>query len=58
MNSIMQLTPIDLSRLDDVVYWAKKWEISPNQLLQAIKAAKTNNPQAIAKYLREQGFAL
>jgi hypothetical protein len=49
---------IRLSQPEDIIYWSKKWEISPGQLLKAVKATKSNKVHAIAAYLREMGFAL
>ncbi|HZK63414.1 MAG TPA: DUF3606 domain-containing protein [Puia sp.] len=57
MNNALQPT-LNLARIDDIVYWTKKWEISPNQLFQAVRAIQSSDVQAIAKYLRERGFAL
>jgi hypothetical protein len=57
MNKVLQPT-LNMARIDDIVYWTKKWEISPNQLLQAVRAIQSSDVQAIAKYLRDRGFAL
>jgi hypothetical protein len=57
MNKHLQPS-VNLSRLDEIVYWTKKWEISPNQLLLAIRATQSNNVQVITQYLRERGFAI
>lgn len=57
MNTNLQPS-VNLSRLDEIVYWTKKWEISPNQLLQAVNATHSNNVQTITQYLRERGFAV
>lgn len=56
MNNVQPT--LNLARIDDIVYWTKKWEISPNQLLQAVRATQSSDVQAITKYLRERGFAL
>jgi hypothetical protein len=57
MNTNLQPS-VNLSRLDDIVYWTKKWEISPNQLFQAVKATQSNDVNTITLYLRERGFAI
>jgi hypothetical protein len=58
MKTSFQPQAVNLSRPDDIVYWSKKWEISPNQLFRAIQATQSNSVPAITKYLRDLGFAL
>lgn len=49
---------IDFEKIQDVIYWSKKWEISPHQLIEAAQFLKTNNVKTIEWYLREKGFAI
>ncbi len=49
---------IDFKRIQDVIYWAKKWEISPHQLIEACKATQSNHVKNIEEYLRGKGFAV
>ncbi len=49
---------IDFKKIQDVTYWAKKWEISPHQLIEAFNATKSNRVTKIEEYLRERGFAV
>lgn len=51
-------TEIDFKRIQDVIYWAKKWEVSPHQLMVAAYAINSSNVKKIEEYLREKGFAL
>jgi hypothetical protein len=51
-------TTINFSRVLEIVYWAKKWEISPTQLLLAFQKTHSNSIAKIKEYLREKGFAL
>ncbi len=41
----------------DIIYWTKKWEISPHQLLAAVKNTKSTSVARIATYLKQFGFA-
>lgn len=49
---------IDFKKIQDVIYWSKKWEISPYQLVEASQTLKTSNVKEIEAYLREKGFAI
>ena len=49
---------IDFEKIQDVIYWSKKWEVSPHQLVDASQILKTNNVKEIEAYLREKGFAI
>lgn len=49
---------LNLTRVDEIVYWAKRWEISPNQLLIAAQATKSNRISEIRNWLVSKGFAL
>jgi hypothetical protein len=49
---------IHLNRIDEIVFWSKKWEISPKQLLIAIQAVRSTRVIKIRAYLIHQGFAL
>ena len=49
---------IDFEKIQDIIYWSKKWEISPYQLMQAFYIIKTSNVRKIENYLREKGFAV
>ena len=49
---------LNMSRVDEIVYWAKRWEISPNQLLIAVQATKSNRIFKIRSWLVSKGFAL
>jgi hypothetical protein len=51
-------THLNLDQISEIVYWTKKWEISPEQLLSAVNATKSNSIPKIEAYLRQQGFAL
>ena len=49
---------IDFKKIQDIIFWSKKWEVSPNQLVEAYQTLNSNNVKQIEKYLREKGFAL
>jgi len=49
---------INFKSVQDVIFWAKKWEVSPHQLMQASHATNSNNVNKIGEYLRGKGFAL
>jgi hypothetical protein len=49
---------IDFKNIQDVTYWAKKWEVSPHQIMQAFNATKSNSVNKIEEYLRGKGFAV
>jgi hypothetical protein len=49
---------IDFKNIQDVIYWAKKWEVSPHQLMEAFNATKSNRVDKIEEYLRGKGFAV
>ena len=49
---------IDFKNIQDVTYWAKKWEVSPHQLMEAFNATKSNSVNKIEEYLRGKGFAV
>lgn len=49
---------IDFNKIQDIIYWCKKWEISPYQLIQAYQSLHSNDVKQIEKYLRGRGFAL
>ncbi len=49
---------IDFKKIQDIIYWSKKWEISPNQLIDAYQELKSNNVKEIEAYLRGKGFAI
>jgi hypothetical protein len=49
---------IDFKNIQDVIYWAKKWEVSPHQLMEAFKATNSNSVKKIEEYLRDKGFAV
>ena len=48
------------SRIDpsQLTYWTGQWQISSQQLQQAIKATGSNSVKEIKEYLRSKGFAL
>jgi len=64
MFNRLRMTPddrnpeIDFGKIQDIIFWSKKWEVSPNQLLAAYQELHTNSVKKIEKYLREKGFAL
>ena len=49
---------INFRNIQDVIFWAKKWEVSPHQLMEAFHATKSNSVKKIGEYLRGKGFAL
>jgi hypothetical protein len=49
---------INFKKIQDIIYWSKKWEISPHQLIDAYQALQNNNVKAIEAYLRGKGFAV
>ncbi|MEJ7738819.1 MAG: hypothetical protein WKF97_15445 [Chitinophagaceae bacterium] len=51
-------TEIDFKNIQDIIYWSKKWEVSPHQLMKAFTETQSSNVNRIIEYLREQGFAL
>lgn len=51
-------TEIDFKSIQDIIYWSKKWEVSPHQLKKAFTATNSSDVKRIIEYLREQGFAV
>ncbi len=49
---------IDFKKIQDIIYWAKKWEVSPNQLIDASRMLQTSSVRQIEAYLRGKGFAI
>ena len=49
---------IDFKKIQDIVYWSKKWEVSPNQLIKAYTATQSREVRKIEEYLRDEGFAV
>jgi hypothetical protein len=49
---------IDFKNVQDVIFWAKKWEVSPHQLMEAYTATNSNAVSKIEEYLRGKGFAV
>lgn len=49
---------IDFKKVQEIIYWSKKWEVSPHQLIEASQHLQTNNVREIEAYLREKGFAI
>jgi hypothetical protein len=49
---------IEFKNIQDVTFWAKKWEVSPHQLMEAFNATKSNSVNKIEEYLRGKGFAI
>ena len=49
---------INFKNVQDVIFWAKKWEVSPHQLMEAFNATKSNAVNKIEEYLRGKGFAV
>ena len=49
---------VDIENLGEIIYWTKKWEISPKQLLKAIMETNSNSIIKIRDYLVNQGFAV
>jgi len=58
MEILEKDTTINFGKILEIVYWAKKWEISPTQLLLAFQKTKSNSIAKIKEYLRGKGFAL
>ena len=44
---------IHLEQPHEVVYWAKKFEVSSIQLLKAVKAAGSNKVEKVEQYLSQ-----
>jgi hypothetical protein len=42
----------------DLIYWSKKWEISPVKLFSVFKKIKSNSVDKLKDHLRRDGFAL
>lgn len=61
-NPLKKLNPldpqIDFKRIQDIIYWSKKWEVSPHQLIEASNATQSSNVKTIEEYLRGKGFAI
>jgi hypothetical protein len=57
MNKQME-EQINFERLSEVIYWSKKWEISPYQLFSAFLHTRSSSLKTIVQYLRNNGFAL
>ena len=58
MDILEKDTTINFKKILEIVYWAKKWEISPLQLLIAFKKTNSNSIAKIKEYLRARGFAV
>lgn len=57
MNEKKQ-TVINFRNPSDVIYWSKKWEISPDSLFSAYLQIRSDKIEPIKNYLRNIGFAL
>jgi hypothetical protein len=51
-------TVINFRNPGDIIYWSKKWEISPDSLFSAYLETKSDKVEPIKNYLRNIGFAL
>ncbi|HTQ66951.1 MAG TPA: hypothetical protein VMI12_19295 [Puia sp.] len=49
---------INFSNPSDIVYWSKKWEVSPLKLFTTFVKIKSNHISDIKKVLRTDGFVL
>jgi hypothetical protein len=49
---------IQFDKPAEVIYWAKKWEISPMKLFSAFMKTKSNSIEVLKNHLRNDGFAL
>lgn len=49
---------INFREIQDIIYWSRKWEISPQQLVEASQALESSEVKKIENYLREKGFAI
>ncbi|MEJ7766444.1 MAG: hypothetical protein WKF89_01445 [Chitinophagaceae bacterium] len=49
---------IDFKKIQDIIYWSKKWEVSPHQLIEASIATQNSSVKVIEEYLRNRGFAI
>lgn len=54
----MKDAEIDFQKIQDIIYWTKKWEISAYQLIEAFYTIKTNKVSKIEAHLRSKGFAV
>jgi hypothetical protein len=46
---------VNTSESYEVAYWTKKWSISPQQLVGAVKGSGSTSVKEIEKYLKEKG---
>ncbi len=51
-------TVINFQNIQDIIYWSKKWEVSPYELMKAYYTTNTNSVRKIEEYLRSKGFAV
>ena len=59
LKKLKTLEPkIDFKKIQDIIYWAKKWEVSPHQLIEASNATQSSDVKVIEEYLRNKGFAI
>jgi hypothetical protein len=58
VNPELDNTEIDFEKIQDINYWANKWEVSPHQLIDASRIIESNNVKEIEAYLRGKGFAI
>ncbi|HLY71486.1 MAG TPA: hypothetical protein VKR53_17245 [Puia sp.] len=49
---------IQFNNLSDIVYWSKKWEISPTKLFSVYTKIKSSRIDKLKAHLRKDGFAL
>jgi hypothetical protein len=52
---------IDIIEFDDpcaIIYWSKKWEISPVKLFSTFLKINSNRIDKLKYHLRKDGFAL
>ncbi|MEO6916206.1 MAG: hypothetical protein ABI174_10055 [Chitinophagaceae bacterium] len=49
---------IDFKKIQEIIYWSTKWEVSPNQLIKAYTATQSREVKKLEEYLREEGFAI
>jgi hypothetical protein len=49
---------IQFDNPSEIIYWSKKWEVSPEKLRSVFKKIQSNQVDKLKAHLRKDGFAL
>ena len=55
-NGTMDPERINLSHIQEVTYWSKKFNITPGQLMEAVEGSGSSLVRVIEDYLKTKGL--